>query len=280
MSDIIIGSARIDEQGKLKGGSAGDQKQTGVDDYKGEVSMQKFYVHSKGWDVFRAKNQNVRLKLAQSMKTACNNSNIGYDQNQRLGILSYGTGSTKKTECDCSSLVRQCIIESAGVDLGNFTTGTFKTVAKESGLFNIYSYVEGFVVETGDILCTKTKGHIVICVVGFTTQSSTSSYNQAMFIADVEKILGASNVNVALKNTITISKTVNKNHPLVTPLERYFKALGIYTGAIEADQGKKPSFGNGMYAATKLYQKNYVKSGIVDGYISARGYTWKKLLGL
>lgn len=31
---IIIGSARIDERGKLSGGTAGDQKQTGIDDYK------------------------------------------------------------------------------------------------------------------------------------------------------------------------------------------------------------------------------------------------------
>lgn len=282
MGDIIIGSARIDEQGRLKGGKAGDQKQTSVDDYKGEVSMQKFYVHSKGWYVFRAKNQNVRLKLAQAMKIACNNPNIGYDQNQRLGILSYGVGSTKKTECDCSSLVRQCIIESAGVDLGNFTTGTFPNKAKNSGLFEFYEYRDGFRIETGDILCTKTKGHMVICVVGFTTpgQVTLEHYNQAMFIADVERILKVTNVNSAFEKSIVISRTVNKNHSLVTPLERYMRSLGYYTGKIEADIGKTPSFGRGMESAIKLYQSNYVKSGIVDGIISRKGYTWKKLLGL
>ena len=38
---VIIGSARIDERGKISGGAAGDQ--TGS-----EVSTQAFYVHSKG----------------------------------------------------------------------------------------------------------------------------------------------------------------------------------------------------------------------------------------
>ena len=45
---VIIGSARIDENGKAKGGKAGDQ--TGK-----EVSTQKWYKHTKVWRVFRAK---------------------------------------------------------------------------------------------------------------------------------------------------------------------------------------------------------------------------------
>ena len=32
---IIIGSARMGENGKITGGAAGDQKQTSVPDYKG-----------------------------------------------------------------------------------------------------------------------------------------------------------------------------------------------------------------------------------------------------
>ena len=43
---VIIGSARHDEHGNCySGGKAGDQ--TGQ-----EVSTQKFYNHSKGWNVF------------------------------------------------------------------------------------------------------------------------------------------------------------------------------------------------------------------------------------
>ena len=43
MAKIIIGSARMGENGRTTGGKAGDQKQTTQDDYSGEVSMQNFY---------------------------------------------------------------------------------------------------------------------------------------------------------------------------------------------------------------------------------------------
>ena len=167
--EIIIGSARIDENGKLKNGKAGDQKQTTTDDYKGEVSFQNFYVHSKGWYVFRAKSAIIAKKLALSMKNACNNPFIGYDQNQRTGVLRYGTLTHTATECDCSSLVRQCIKESSGVDVGNFSTENEASVLEKSGLFESKkSYTNGMSLYEGDILVTKTKGHTAICVYAYT----------------------------------------------------------------------------------------------------------------
>jgi len=114
-----------------------------------------------------------------------------------------------------------------------------------------------------------------------TTQVSTT-YTQANFIADVEKILNVTTVTAALNKTVEISKTKNKHHALVTPLERYMKAIGYYSGTVEADEGKTPSFGNGMYNAVINYQKKVVKSTgkNVDGVLSAKGLTWKKLLGI
>ena len=116
---IIIGSARIDEHGKSTGGKAGDQKQKTTPDYKGEVSMQNFYVSSKGWNILRAKDSAVAANIALAMTVACNNPNIGYNQARRLDIIKAGTHATAPTSCDCSSLVRQCIRES-GIDVGNF----------------------------------------------------------------------------------------------------------------------------------------------------------------
>ena len=72
---VKIGSARIDENGKAHGGKAGDQ--TGR-----EVSTQNWYLNSKGWRVFRAKNPSVAEKIAQCMERACKNSRIGYDQKE------------------------------------------------------------------------------------------------------------------------------------------------------------------------------------------------------
>ena len=163
---VYIGSARIDERGKASGGAAGDSKQTTSPDYSGEVSMQKFYVASKGWAILRAKDAGVAMRLAAAMITACNNKNIGYDQSNRLGVIKNGTSSKVKTECDCSSLVRQCVIEAAGIDAGNFTTANERTLLQRTGLFEYMTYTNGMTLYTGDVLVTKTQGHTVIVTSG------------------------------------------------------------------------------------------------------------------
>lgn len=164
---VMIGSARIDENGHICGGKAGDQ--TGK-----EVSTQAFYVHSKGWHVLHAKDANIANKIASAMKQACANNNIGYDQNNRLDVLKHGTGATVKTECDCSSLVRLCVKEASGKDPGNFNTANEVSVLQATGLFEATkTYRSGMTLYTGDILVTKTKGHTVVVVSG-TARSSTS----------------------------------------------------------------------------------------------------------
>lgn len=164
-----IGSARIDENGKITGGKAGDQ--TGK-----EVSTQAMYTHSKGWHVLSPKSDSVANGMASAMLRACNNSNIGYDQNERLGIIKNGTGSTVKTECDCSSLVRQCIKEASGKDVGNFNTANEKQVLEDSGLFEpAVAYKAGMKLYDGDVLVTKTKGHTAIVVDGESRKSSSGA---------------------------------------------------------------------------------------------------------
>lgn len=165
---VIIGSARIDERGRASGGTAGDQKQTGSgDDFKGEVSMQNFYVHSKGWYVLRPKSSEMAERITTNMILACNNPNLGYDQNQRLGVISKGINSAVKTECDCSSLVRACIKEAAGTDPGNFTTLNETETLEKTGLFELRrQYVTGLRLYPGDVLVTKTKGHTAVVVSG------------------------------------------------------------------------------------------------------------------
>ena len=81
------------------------------------MSTQKFYVHKKGWHILRAKSSEIANKLAEAMIIACNNENIGYDQSERGGVITHGIDSEVKTECDCSSLVRACIIYAAGKDV-------------------------------------------------------------------------------------------------------------------------------------------------------------------
>lgn len=167
MSKIIIGSARLGENGRTTGGSVGDQKQKTTPDYAGEVSLQNFYHHKKGWYVLRPKSDIIATGIAAAMMTACNNANIGYDQNNRLDIIKKGVRTTSKAECDCSSLVRACILDATGKDVGNFTTSTECTILTASGIFEPKkAYKNGMELFTGDVLVTKSKGHTVVVVTG------------------------------------------------------------------------------------------------------------------
>lgn len=162
---VKIGSARIDENGHISGGKAGDQ--TGK-----EVSTQSWYKHSKGWRVFRAKDPDVAEKIAQDMQWACDNPHIGYDQGQR-GTL-YSTSKplgfncqrvTANCETDCSALVRVCCAY-AGVKLGDFNTSSEASTLLSSGAFKELTgakYTDSSdYLQRGDILVTKTKGHTAV----------------------------------------------------------------------------------------------------------------------
>lgn len=167
---VIIGSARSDEHGHITGGAAGDQKGGA------EVSTQNFYVHSKGWYVLRAKSDTVANKIAERMRAACANNNLGYDQTGRLGVINNGINSKVKTECDCSSLVRACVKEASGKDPGNFVTSNEVSMLQGTGLFMpTKTYYSGMTLYTGDILVTKTKGHTVIVTSGASRGSSSAS---------------------------------------------------------------------------------------------------------
>ena len=161
---VKIGSARIDERGRISGGSAGDQT-------KNEVGTQNWYLHSKGWHVLRAKDPTLAEKIAVAMERACYNQNIGYDQNQRNTLynlaskVGFDPGKvTSKCETDCSALVRVCLAY-AGIKVGDFNTSTEKAVIlgtkKFTQIADAYSKSQDYM-KRGDILVTKTKGHTVV----------------------------------------------------------------------------------------------------------------------
>lgn len=112
----------------------------------------------------------------------------------------------------------------------------------------------------------------------------TNAYERTQFIMDVQRATGSKVDGKAgtetIGNTVTISKSKNKNHAVVTPLERWLKQLGYYTGSIEADEGKTPTFGPGMEAAVNAYQKTILKYQNPDGEITAKAKMWKSLLGM
>lgn len=164
---VKVGSARIDERGKISGGKAGDQ--TGK-----EVSTQNYYVHSKGWRVLRAKKAETAAKIAKAMRAACDNANIGYDQYQRNTLyakaekVDFDISRVKeKCETDCSALVRVCC---AYAGITGLPSG-FRTVNMANYLLKTGEFVElkgdkytkkSTYLGAGDILVTKTSGHTVV----------------------------------------------------------------------------------------------------------------------
>lgn len=169
---VLIGSARGDEYGHASGGKAGDQKQTGTPDYKGEVSRQEWYPHSKGWVLIRFNDPDVRAKIARDMEYACDNPLIGYDQgeNESLRKVSepygYDCSKVKKPcETDCARLVRVCLLY-AGIECHAFYTGDEVAVLRKTGKCMIskakkYTESSDYLVR-GDILVTASKGHTVV----------------------------------------------------------------------------------------------------------------------
>ena len=186
---VKIGSARGDEHGHATGGSAGDQKQKSTPDYSGEVSMQDWYKHSKGWVVLRCKDAAKADLIAQDMEYACNNPLIGYDQDDRDTLYSvakkvgFDCSRVKtKCECDCSALVRVCV-NYAGIKVGDFYTGDEAEVLIKTGMFekltaSKYTTSSSYL-RKGDILVTATKGHTVVVLTnGSKVEAPAESYDK------------------------------------------------------------------------------------------------------
>lgn len=166
---VKVGSARSDENRKAYGGKAGDQ--TGR-----EVSTQDWYLHGKGWRVFRAKDPAKAEKIARCMQAACDNRHVGYDQWQRNTLytaaepLKFDVAKvTKDVETDCSALVRVCCAYAGILGLpADFRTGNMPSNLLKTGAFtelvgSKYTASSDYL-RRGDILVTRTSGHTVVAL--------------------------------------------------------------------------------------------------------------------
>lgn len=99
------------------------------------------------------------------------------------------------------------------------------------------------------------------------------------FVKDLQKAIGANIDGIAgpetLSKTPTISTSTGWNHAAVRPLQVYLKSLGYDLGSCGVDG----QFGKDMKECIKKYQSDNGLP-IVDGKISAKMYTWKRLLKL
>lgn len=106
---------------------------------------------------------------------------------------------------------------------------------------------------------------------------STATYSRTAFIGDIQKAFGATVDGIAgpetLNSTITLSAILNRKHESIRAVQRRLAALGYTSvGKIDGIAGVK------FTQAVKEFQK--ANGCEIDGEITARGKTWKKLLGI
>lgn len=104
-----------------------------------------------------------------------------------------------------------------------------------------------------------------------------SGYSYKEFVGDVQKAIGAKVDKIAgpetLSKTVTVSRYINNMHAVIKPIQKYLYLLG-YTEVGEADGIAGIKFDT----AVKHFQRD--NGCVVDGEITARNKTWKKLLKL
>lgn len=144
----LCGWASIDENGKGRGGKAGDQKQTskkGVNDYKGEVKVGEWYNFGQTF-VIRYKSETKAKKHAKALKSLCNNPHVGYDMNQRTTLntqltkIGWDNYDKLAVDCetDCSDLQDVCAKIAGAID----------TTIATAGMKNVYSADSDFIILT------------------------------------------------------------------------------------------------------------------------------------
>lgn len=151
----------------------GDQRQKGVPDYTGEVSLRalneaKFKTTYSAYSIYRLINAGQAADAADLMIRACNNAKIGYGQPTRNGIFEHGVDSTELINCDCSSIVSYCLSKATSANI-NATTSTLANAMNKTGLFMKPFAVSTIDFETnppcnGDVLLKS--GHTEMVVSG------------------------------------------------------------------------------------------------------------------
>lgn len=111
-----------------------------------------------------------------------------------------------------------------------------------------------------------------------THTTSTSTYTKKQFIKDIQSAAGFTGSNLdgiagpkTLSATVTLSKSKNRKHSMVLAVQKRLNSLGYSCGSADGVFGSKTD------AAVRKYQSWMNKP---DGEITAKGNTWKHLLGL
>lgn len=201
----MIVSCGHDENGKYRGGKAGDQ--TGTEYYK-----RSWYKPSYGWDcVLRYPVATVGVYIASIAEKAAANNNIGYDQNERLTFYNalkaanwHPENISTKCESDCSASTAATVI-AAGHQMGmvalknvspSLTTYNMRSALKAAG-FEVLTdkkyLTSDAYLKAGDIILSD-KHHVIVNL----TDGASASASDNTGGSKVAQYAGTVNVNTYL----------------------------------------------------------------------------------
>lgn len=114
-------------------------------------------------------------------------------------------------------------------------------------------------------------------VAGLKKKAGSAEYTREQFIREIQAACGAEVDGIAgpetLSKTVTINTSSNRTHRAVAPVQKWLAAQG-YNQVGEVDGIAGPKF----QAAVQAFQAD--NQCRVDGEITARNKTWKRLLGM
>lgn len=209
---VKIGHASLDENGKIAGGKAGDQKS--------EVCTRNWW--KNGWNkVIRAKNPKVANLIARAMEQACANKNIGYDQKQRTTLYEQAMATgfdlskiTTPCECDCSSLVAVCV-NASGIKVSkDIYTGNEAKALQATGAFTVlttkgYTDYDSYLMR-GDILLKEGSHTAVVLTNGDRVNPVSNPSSKPVKTYAVK--YGDTLSKIAKENNTTVEKLVALNN--------------------------------------------------------------------
>ena len=229
---VKIGHASIDENGKISGGTTGDQ--TGK-----EVCIRTWY--SKPWGfVLRCKDLFKAEKMAIACEQGCANDKIGYDQAQRNTLytqakkVNYDLSKIATAcECDCSSFMTICAI-AAGIKItygtNAPTTSTMKTVFNNTGEFDILTeskyLTSDSYLKRGDILVKAGSHTAMVLENGSNATVAQSSLTSTVKCIDVSSYQGNIDWNLVKATGVNhaILKVIRKDLNPDTKFEQNWKS--------------------------------------------------------
>lgn len=239
---ITCGWASIDENGRARGGKAGDQ--TGR-----EVKTGPWYDFGQT-EVLRWKDRAKAKQFATIIRAWCNNPHIGYDQDQRTTLGSWCKSHgwdykvTANVETDCSRMVADgvnCVMKRETIKIAStFYTGNLGTVLKRTGLFTSltgskYCDQDAYLME-GDIINNPAR-HVIVALANGSKAGSTTTTSKRGYTGTFPTIPKKGYIGYGDKGA------------QVSNLQRFLNWYGGYGLAVDGQFGPK------TLAAVKKFQK-------------------------